>query len=142
VRATSHQWVGAGPAGSTRVRRILHRPRWAPPRLTRAEAQGLVRRHREGPDGRAVTVELTPAGHALVERTVEDLLRHEETLLTALDPDQRAQLTGLLRLLLADLTARAQDPGPAPEPGSPEEAVRSAGEVQAVGEDEERLGEG
>ncbi|HEY6749432.1 MAG TPA: MarR family winged helix-turn-helix transcriptional regulator [Mycobacteriales bacterium] len=79
-------------------------------RLTRVEAQGLVRRHRSGPDGRSVTVELTAAGHALVERTVDDLLRHEETLLTGLSPDQRAQLTDLLRVLLADLTARAGGP--------------------------------
>jgi DNA-binding MarR family transcriptional regulator len=76
-------------------------------RLTRAEAQGLVRRHRAGVDGRSVTVELTPAGHAFIERTIDDLLRHEETLLTGLDAEQREQLTELLRVLLADLTARA-----------------------------------
>jgi DNA-binding MarR family transcriptional regulator len=79
-------------------------------RLTRAEAQGLVRRHRAGPDGRSVTVELTPAGHALIERTIEDLLRHEETLLTGLDEAQRDQLAGLLRVLLADLGRRAATP--------------------------------
>jgi DNA-binding MarR family transcriptional regulator len=79
-------------------------------RLTRAEAQGLVRRHREGPDGRSVTVELTPAGQALIERTIDDLLRHEETLLAALDPAQRDQLAGLLRVLLADLGERAAGP--------------------------------
>ena len=76
-------------------------------RLTRAEDQGLVRRHREGPDGRSVTVELTAAGHALVKSTVDDLLRHQETLLTGLTPDQRSGLAELLRVLLADLTARA-----------------------------------
>lgn len=81
-------------------------------RLTRAEAQGLVRRHRQGPDGRSVTVELTAAGQALIERTIDDLLRHEETLLTALDPGQRDQLAELLRVLLADLTARADGPPP------------------------------
>lgn len=92
-------------------------------RLTRAETQGLVRRHREGPDGRSVTAEPTEAGHALIERTVDDLLRNEETLLAGLDPAQREQLTGLLRVLLADLTGRADGPvvngigvGPAPGP--------------------------
>jgi DNA-binding MarR family transcriptional regulator len=79
-------------------------------RLTRAEAQGLVRRHRAGPDGRSVTVELTEAGHALIERTVDDLLRHEETLLDGLSPDQRTQLTDLLRVLLADLSERTTEP--------------------------------
>jgi DNA-binding MarR family transcriptional regulator len=79
-------------------------------RLTRAEAQGLVRRHREGPDGRSVTVELTATGRELVDRSIDDLLRHEETLLSGLTPDQRDQLTELLRILLADLTGRAGGP--------------------------------
>jgi DNA-binding MarR family transcriptional regulator len=82
-------------------------------RLTRAETQGLVRRRRDRPDGRSVTVELTPEGHALVERTVDDLLRHEETLLTSLDAAQRDRLTDLLRIFLADLTART---GPDEQP--------------------------
>jgi DNA-binding MarR family transcriptional regulator len=75
-------------------------------RVARAEREGLVRRERSGEDGRGVVVELTPAGHALVERTVDDLLRHEETLLTALTPAQREQLSDLLRVLLADLMDR------------------------------------
>jgi DNA-binding MarR family transcriptional regulator len=75
-------------------------------RLTRAESQGLIRRRRDRPDGRNVTVELTPKGHAVIERTVEDLLCHEETLLTGLTPARRDQLASLLRILLADLTAR------------------------------------
>lgn len=75
-------------------------------RIAQAGTRGLVRRHRPGPDGRTVVVELTAAGHALVERTVDELLRHEETLLTALGPDQRAGLTDLLRVLLADLGRR------------------------------------
>ncbi|HZB50499.1 MAG TPA: MarR family transcriptional regulator [Mycobacteriales bacterium] len=96
-------------------------------RLTRAEARGLVRRDRSGPDGRSVTIELTPAGHTLVEDTVDDLLTHEEGLLGGLTPEQRDQLAGLLRLLLADLTARAgaadrpprppAAPAPGPGPG-------------------------
>ena len=58
-----------------------------------------------------------------MERTVDDLLTHEETLLATLTPDQRDQLAGLLRILLADLTARAGTtsdvPGDAtpPDPG-------------------------
>lgn len=76
-------------------------------RLTRAEAQGLVKRRKDGTDGRSVTVELTTAGHALIERTVDELLRHEETLLSALTPAEQDRLTELLRTLLTDLGARA-----------------------------------
>lgn len=83
-------------------------------RVARAEAHGLVERIRSREDGRAVLVTLTPAGHALVERTVDDLLRHEESLLAALTTRERAQLAGLLRTLLAGLTAgtRAADTAP------------------------------
>jgi len=72
-------------------------------RVQRAEKDGLVRRDRTGDDGRAVLVELTAAGHRLIERGVDDLLRHEESLLTALAPDEREQLSGLLRRLLTSL---------------------------------------
>ncbi|TWF95923.1 MarR family winged helix-turn-helix transcriptional regulator [Saccharopolyspora dendranthemae] len=75
-------------------------------RVTRAEQRGLVVRARGGHDGRTVQVELTDAGHALVQDHVEDLLRHEETLLSSLSAQQREQLTGLLRVLLGDLTTR------------------------------------
>ncbi|CAM3792747.1 MarR family transcriptional regulator [Nocardiopsis rhodophaea] len=78
-------------------------------RVARAEEQGLVRRFKGGPDGRSTTVELTPEGHALIERTVDDLLRHEETLLDGLTADQREHLADLLRVLLADLTARGAE---------------------------------
>ncbi|GAA4833196.1 MarR family winged helix-turn-helix transcriptional regulator [Saccharopolyspora rosea] len=75
-------------------------------RVARAEQRGLVRRHKGGADGRQVQVELTDAGHQLIEDRVEDLLRHEETLLRALDDRQRDQLADLLRILLSDLTER------------------------------------
>lgn len=64
-------------------------------RLARAEQQGLVRRRKEGPDGRLVTVELTRTGHEQVEQTVADLLRHEEGLLAGLTGEQREQLADL-----------------------------------------------
>ncbi|GAB3689400.1 MarR family winged helix-turn-helix transcriptional regulator [Saccharopolyspora tripterygii] len=74
-------------------------------RVARAEQRGLVVRSR-GQDGRTVQVQLTDAGHALVQDHVEDLLRYEETLLSSLSDEQREQLTGLLRVLLGDLTTR------------------------------------
>jgi DNA-binding MarR family transcriptional regulator len=75
-------------------------------RLARAERRGLIRRGKGGDDGRTVLVELTDAGHELIEDRVEELLRHEEALLSSLDAQQRDQLTELLRILLADLTDR------------------------------------
>lgn len=87
-------------------------------RLSRAENAGLVRRLPSGTDGRGVIVELTPDGHDLTERTVDELLRHEETLLAALTPDQRSDLANLLKILLADLTHRlGTDDRPARAPG-------------------------
>ncbi|MGP4016031.1 MarR family winged helix-turn-helix transcriptional regulator [Saccharopolyspora sp. 5N708] len=75
-------------------------------RVARAEQRGLVRRGKGGADGRSVLVELTDAGHRLIEQRVDDLLRHEETLLSSLDAQQREQLAGLLRVLLSDLGER------------------------------------
>jgi DNA-binding MarR family transcriptional regulator len=72
-------------------------------RVARAEREGLVRRERASDDGRLSYVTLTRDGHALIERSVDDLLRHEESLLSALTPVQQEQLAGLLRLLLASL---------------------------------------
>lgn len=74
-------------------------------RVARAERDGLVTRQRSAKDGRQSYVALTSAGHALIERSVDDLLSHEESLLSALTPAQRDQLSGLLRVLLASLTA-------------------------------------
>lgn len=78
-------------------------------RLTRAEHQGLVRRE-PVPGSRRVSVTLTEAGHTLVERLVDQVLGREASLVAALDPDRRAQLTELLRALLADLDARLAHP--------------------------------
>jgi len=72
-------------------------------RVARAERQGLVRRERSGDDGRLSYVTLTTEGHALVERSVDELLRHEEALLAGLRDDQREDLTAHLRTLLASL---------------------------------------
>ena len=73
-------------------------------RVARAEREGLVRRERSGADGRVSYVTLTAGGHALIERGVDELLRHEEALLSGLTEGQRAELTAQLRVLLASLT--------------------------------------
>lgn len=72
-------------------------------RVARAEREGLVRRKRSPADGRLSYVTLTAEGHALIERSVDELLRHEETLLSGLTAGQREDLSALLRILLASL---------------------------------------
>lgn len=78
-------------------------------RIARAEARGLVTRRRAEGDGRGVVVALTETGHDVIERSVDELLRHEDDLLSSLDSEQRRQLAGLLRILMADLTRRAAE---------------------------------
>lgn len=58
--------------------------------MTRAEREGLVRRERSDADGRLSYVTLTPAGHALIERSMDGLLRREEALLSPPSPASRA----------------------------------------------------
>ncbi|HEX8005925.1 MAG TPA: MarR family transcriptional regulator [Trebonia sp.] len=72
-------------------------------RVARAEREGLVARERSSDDARVTYVTLTAQGHALIERSVDDLLRHEESLLATLTRPQRDDLAELLRILLASL---------------------------------------
>lgn len=78
-------------------------------RVARAEGRGLVTRRPAEGDGRGVVVTLTDAGHELIERSVDELLHHEDDLLSALDADQRRHLADLLRVLLADLSRKVQE---------------------------------
>jgi DNA-binding MarR family transcriptional regulator len=75
-------------------------------RVTRAERTGLVTREPGGEGRRAVSVTLTPTGHALVDHTVDRVLARESDLLHTLAPTQREDLTTLLATLLTDLTTR------------------------------------
>ncbi|MBZ4322006.1 MarR family winged helix-turn-helix transcriptional regulator [Streptomyces huiliensis] len=72
-------------------------------RLNRAERDKLVTRRSAPGRSRAVLVELTPAGHDLLERTVDRVLSREAELLDGLTAQQRDTLTGLLRVLLDDV---------------------------------------
>lgn len=74
-------------------------------RVGRAEAAGLVQAVRSA-GGRTLRVELTDAGHALIEGSVERLLRHEDDLIGHLSAAEREQLTELLRRLLDGLIER------------------------------------
>ncbi|MFC9222452.1 MarR family winged helix-turn-helix transcriptional regulator [Streptomyces hygroscopicus] len=72
-------------------------------RLTRAERENLVVRRPAPGRSRAVLVELTPAGHDLVERTVDRVLNREVELLDGLSEEQQKALAELLRILLNDM---------------------------------------
>ncbi len=79
-------------------------------RVDRAAADGLV--HRTGDDvgdRRAVHVELTPTGHDLLERTVDTLLAHEDSLVAGLGDDAIADLSDTLRRFLRQLDDRHGD---------------------------------
>ncbi|MFH9422643.1 MarR family winged helix-turn-helix transcriptional regulator [Streptomyces sp. NPDC017529] len=78
-------------------------------RVARAEREGLVARRTGRGRPRTVWVELTPAGHALVEETVDQVLNREAELVGGLTPDQQEQLAGLLKVLLQDVQSRLGD---------------------------------
>ncbi|PJN41134.1 MarR family transcriptional regulator [Streptomyces sp. CB02959] len=78
-------------------------------RVARAERDGLVTRRPGEGRPRTVLVELTPAGHDLVESTVDQVLGREAELIDALAPEQQEQLAGLLRILLQDVQHRLGD---------------------------------
>jgi DNA-binding MarR family transcriptional regulator len=75
-------------------------------RLARAETAGLVRREPSNRHRRAVLVTLTDAGHALVERTVDQVLGREASLVTGLDDTERSTLSVLLQRLTDSVQAR------------------------------------
>ncbi|MBB5835187.1 MarR family winged helix-turn-helix transcriptional regulator [Kribbella italica] len=67
-------------------------------RIRRAEESGLVTRRTE--EARLVVVSLTPGGHELVERTVDQVLTREAELVSSLGAAEREVLGGQLQELL------------------------------------------
>lgn len=74
-------------------------------RLTRAERDGLVARHRTVGD-KTVVVTLLDAGHELVDRLVGRVADTDQDLLASLDDVQRRALDELLVNVLADVQDR------------------------------------
>ena len=70
-------------------------------RLDRLERDGLITRRRSTADGRARVVALTTAGRDLIDRAFTDHMTNEHRLLTALAPEQAAELESLLTAWLA-----------------------------------------
>ncbi len=81
-------------------------------RVDRLAEAGLVSRHRDAQDKRAVQVRLTGRGGAVADAALDDLLRREHALLNGLEPAQQQALAQLLRVLLAPFdAASAAEPG-------------------------------
>jgi DNA-binding MarR family transcriptional regulator len=78
-------------------------------RVARAEAAGLVRTRRTA-GGHTSSVELTPAGRERIDRDIAEFLAAEERLVAHLEPEERGELTRLLRVLDAGVrSAERQD---------------------------------
>ena len=72
-------------------------------RIDRLEAAGLVRRLPDPDDRRALKVELTELGHDIWRQSIVVQGGKEALLASALDPEEKEQLSMLLRLADAGL---------------------------------------
>jgi DNA-binding MarR family transcriptional regulator len=72
-------------------------------RIDRLERRGFVRRLADPNDRRGVIIELTDEGLAVVDAAVAANSASDRQLLERFDPDEIAQLEGLLRKLLSGL---------------------------------------
>lgn len=75
-------------------------------RLDKLEKAGMVRRLPDPDDRRGVLVELTPEGRATLDRYIAVQARRERELMAAMSEEDRVELAGLLRKLLASLESR------------------------------------
>lgn len=69
-------------------------------RVDRLIGRGLVLRRPDPRDRRGVLVQLTPSGRDVVDGALSTLLTHEQRLVAALSPKDRAVLPDMLRRLL------------------------------------------
>lgn len=92
-------------------------------RIARAESSGLIKVSRTGSGRRTLAVELSPTGHAVIERNIEVLIGRERALLTALELDERRDLASLLRRLLTSLDGSegGEAPGPVERSDPPDQ---------------------
>ncbi len=68
-------------------------------RIDRLEGRGLIRREPHPEDRRVVLVALTPEGRRTVDAAAPDHFANELEIVSALDPEERADLVRLLRRL-------------------------------------------
>jgi DNA-binding MarR family transcriptional regulator len=86
--------LGTDTAGMTRL-------------IDRLEAKGLVVRATSPNDRRAVTIQLTPAGEALVPELIDAFKRAQEKLLAGIDESELEQFRATMRRLRDNLRAAA-----------------------------------
>lgn len=68
-------------------------------RIDRLEQRGFVKRTKSPSDGRQVLVTLTKKGMKTIDAALVDHAANELAIISALNPTQRAELIGLLRVL-------------------------------------------
>jgi DNA-binding MarR family transcriptional regulator len=84
-------------------------------RLHRLEQLGLITRVPDPSDARGLLVELTEAGHRLVDEVAPLHMANEQALLSSLTPGEQRDLAALLAKLLATLEAGGSEAdGPVP----------------------------
>jgi DNA-binding MarR family transcriptional regulator len=103
---------------TTLYRRLMRSSGAMTNRLHRLEQAGLIARVVDPADARGLLVELTDAGHRLVEAVAPQHLENERALLAALRPDERRDLAALLAKLLTAFEGERSDP--ADPPGRPQ----------------------
>lgn len=79
-------------------------------RIDRLEQRGLVKRSKSQTDRRQVLVTLTKTGLKKVDAALVDHAANELDIIDALEPEQRNQLTDLLRLLHQAVTEQPPTP--------------------------------
>jgi MarR family 2-MHQ and catechol resistance regulon transcriptional repressor len=91
--------------GSLELRTLRRRLGWSKANATEVtatlEARGLVERRRLARDRRAAAVDLTPAGHSLVERLFPAHADRVTHAFGSLDEDEKRSLTEICRKLAA-----------------------------------------
>lgn len=100
-------------SGAQRLTALAEREAVSQPAMTglvsRLEAAGLVERRADPSDGRAVLVELTVAGRALIEDRRARRAAALERLLDLLDPGERARFDSAIPALLRLIDHAAQE---------------------------------
>jgi DNA-binding MarR family transcriptional regulator len=93
---------------TTLYRRLMRTSGAITNRLHRLEDAGLIARVSDPSDARGLLVELTDAGHRLVDELAPQHLANERSLLAALTPGEQRQLAALLAKLLTAFEADAE----------------------------------
>ena len=100
-------------SGALRLTALAEREAVSQPAMTglvsRLQASGLVERHADPSDGRAVLVELTAAGRALIEDRRARRATAMEGLLELLDPGERTRFDAAIPALRRLVDHAAQD---------------------------------